>query len=478
MADFGFCGDAYAARSIYQNDQECINWYPEVDQRKQPGDRGYITLYPTPGLLTQTQLATGEVRCLWVLPGGNSMLAVSGSTVYRVYTDYTKAVIGSLFTSSGRVSIVDNGISAYIVDGGNRYTYDLTTGAFLVVPDTDGPFNPASTVDELDNIFIYNHPYTRQWAASDVASTVTNPLSLGQKFSASDNLVTLIADHRQVYLLGERTSEIDINAGSFPFTFQIVPSTTVQHGCAAAGSVSRFGESFAFIVQDTRGSAWVGQMSGYTINRISTYAIEEELIGQVLSDARSYTYQKDGHEFYVLILPTANKTLVYDLTSGMWHKWLEFDSFGNFNRTRTNCGAFFNNQYIAGDYQNGKIYALDFNTYTNDGDPIRRVRRCPHLTEELNRVYYLDFQIQFQPGVGLNSGQGVDPQAMLRWSDDGGSTWSYENWQSVGVEGNYTNRCRWTQLGTARDRVFEVVCTDPVDFTIVSANINVESSAY
>lgn len=49
--DFGFCGPAYTAASIYQDAQELINWYLEKDPNKADGDRGQYALYPTPGLV-------------------------------------------------------------------------------------------------------------------------------------------------------------------------------------------------------------------------------------------------------------------------------------------------------------------------------------------------------------------------------------------------------------------------------------------
>jgi hypothetical protein len=37
--------------------------------------------------------------------------------------------------------------------------------------------------------------------------------------------------------------------------------------------------------------------------------------------------------------------------------------------------------------------------------------------------------------------------------------------------GKYRNRAIWRRLGVARDKVFEVVVTDPVKAVIVSANL-------
>ena len=155
---------------------------------------------------------------------------------------------------------------------------------------------------------------------------------------------------------------------------------------------------------------------------------------------------------------------------------------------------------MVGDWQNGIIYQIDANNYTDNGGEIRRLRRCPHLVTDLQRQFFDELQIQFQPGVGLSgvlvsstspasavagyataglaiAGTGqiatlaVNPKAMLRWSNDGGSTYSNEHWTSIGLQGKYKNRAIWRRLGTARDRIYEVVVTDPVKAVIVSANL-------
>ena len=76
--------------------------------------------------------------------------------------------------------------------------------------------------------------------------------------------------------------------------------------------------------------------------------------------------------------------------------------------------------------------------------------------------------------MGLNTGQGSDPQVMLRWSDDGGHTWSNEHWVTMGGIGTYGTRAIWRRLGMTlklRDRVLEVSGTDPVKITIMGAEL-------
>jgi len=745
MADFGFVGASYEAPSIYQDAQECINWFPEVDPTKPQGSRGVIALYPTPGLTSVLALPQAEVRGMVTLAGGASFVAVCGEYVYNIDSTFTARIVGQLNTDNGRVGISQNGTSVYITDGTDRYcwfikedtddcvfqgsisgttltvtfinvlgtglaagqqlfgvgvvgntvitgqltgttggkgtysvnqtqtvastqmyitdvaatltaamagttltisaisgtdivypgmtiqgagvvantiinalgsgtvlstaiaaggtgysvndvitvlggvygatsaTYTVSTVAagvvtgltvtnagqytstpispvsttsssagtgltlnltfgtgtggtgnyvisrsqtvasetmyalrFSLMPSSDGAFTGGTVVDIVDNYFVYNNPNTQQWAASNVLSPITYGLSFASKFTAPDDLVSLIVDHGQVYLLGEASSEVWSDVGTYPFPFQRIPGSSSQHGIAAPFSMARLGNSFAYLSKNIRGQAEIVLMNGYFPTRISTHAVENTLVDQYIGDAVAYTYQLEGHEVYVISFPTLDLTWAFDVTTGLWHKWLWVDSLNEYHRHRSNCSTLFQNRVLVGDWENGQIYQLDPTNYTDNGDTIRRVRRCPHLISDLQRQYFDEFQIQFQPGVGIGgfsrseidltnvnyigtpyiiTGTGslvigatqidvlgyanqanandtiTNPQAMLRWSNDGGSTWSNEHWSNIGQAGKYQNRIILRRLGWSRDRIFEVVVTSPVKAVIVSANL-------
>jgi hypothetical protein len=620
MPDFGFVGAAYEAPSIYQDAQECINFYPEIDPTKPQGDRGVMALYPTPGLETVVILPNQEeVRGIRTLSGGTQVVTVCGDFVYVMGSDYTPKMIGQMNTASGLVGIVDNGVNVYIVDETYRYTWFISnpsaatftgsissttltvtsvlsgtiavgqaifgqgvfqntvisalgtgtggvgtytistsqtvasttinsvaspaivTGAisgttltvsavtsgtlrigqtidgtgvtdgtiikafgtgsggvgtytvsasqtvssttifamnWTVLPTNDGAFEGGGTVDITDNYFVYNKPDSQLWAATDLLSPITDPLSFASKDGSPDDLVSIIVDRREVYLLGEMSSEVWINSGAVPFPFTRIPGTSTQQGIAAQYSMSRMGNSFAYVSRNNRGEAMIVRMNGYFPERISTHAVETTLVNQNVADALAWTYQLEGHEVYVVTFPSIGDnglTWAFDNTTGLWHKWLYRNNQNEFERHRGNCCAFFNQQVLVGDYANGKIYQLSRNYYTDDGQPIRRIRRAPHITTDLQRQYFHELQIQFQPGVGLSTGQGQDPQAMLRWSNDGGSTWSNEYWTTIGKQGKYLNRAIWRRLGFSRDKVFEVSISDPVKAVIISANLKAEA---
>jgi hypothetical protein len=413
--------------------------------------------------------------------------AISGTTLTVSAVTSGTLKIGQTIEGTG----VTDGtiITAFGTGSGGAGTYTVSASQtvssttiyalnWTVLPSTDGAFEGGGTVDISDNYFVYNKPNSQQWAASDLLSPITDPLSFASKDGSPDDLVAIIVDRREVYLLGEMSSEAWLDVGSVPFPFSRIQGSSTQQGIAAAYSCARVGNSFAYVSKNNRGEATIVQMNGYIPQRISTHAVETTLVGQDVSDAIAWTYQLEGHETYVVTFPSIGEnglTWAYDITTGLWHKWLYTNNQGAYERHRGNCCAFFNQQVLLGDYENGKLYRLSLSQYTDDGQLIRRLRRCPHITTDLQRQYFAELQIQFQPGVGLPVGQGQDPQAMLRWSDDGGFTWSNENWVTIGKQGQYFTRAMWRRLGFARDRIFEVVVTDPIKAVIVSANLKAEA---
>jgi hypothetical protein len=211
----------------------------------------------------------------------------------------------------------------------------------------------------------------------------------------------------------------------------------------------------------------------------------------------------------VLIFPTAGKTWVYDVSTQAWHERAGF-SDGQFTRHRSNCQMNFGGEIVVGDYANGNIYAFDLNTYSDNGDIqkwLRSWRALPTGQNNLNRMAHHSLQLDCETGVGLDGNdvstllnslnteaglallaesgttilvsvstvQGTDPQVMLRWSDDGGHTWSSEHWRSMGRIGEFGRRVIWRRLGMTmklRDRVYEVSGTDPVKIAIMGAELH------
>ena len=170
------------------------------------------------------------------------------------------------------------------------------------------------------------------------------------------------------------------------------------------------------------------------------------------------------------------RSWVYDVATGAWAERAGWNN-GNWTRHRSNCQVFWNNMVVVGDYEDGRIYKFDLGYYQDD-DQIQRWyrswRALPTGQNNLNRSAQHTLQLDCETGVGINDGQGSDPEVMLRWSDDGGHTWSYEHWRKMGKIGEYGYRTIWRRLGMTvkiRDRVYEVSGTDPVKLAIMGAEL-------
>lgn len=468
-------GSSYVARSVNAADNRMINMYPEIVPE---GGKSAAFLTRCPGLRRLTAAGNGPIRGLWVLK--EYLYAVSGNTFYRLslISGTSRWRVESLGTvnGTGPVSMSDNGTQIFIACNPDGFIYNSSTQVFAQITDPDFP--GAVKVGYLDGYFVFNEPNSaRVWVTSLLDGLSVDPLDFASAEGDPDGLVSLIVDHREAWLFGTNSIEVWYDAGLPDFPLQRIQGAFNEIGCEAPYSVAKLDNGLFWLGSDARGRGIVYRANGYTGQRISTHAIEWQIqqYGN-LSDAIGYTYQQDGHAFYVLIFPSAQATWVYDVATQAWHERAGWSN-GEFVRHRSNCQAAYNNQVVVGDFENGNIYAFDLDEYADNGQIqkwLRSWRALPPGTNNLKRAAHHSLQVDCEAGVGLVTGQGSDPQMMLRWSDDGGHTWSNEHWTSVGKIGEYYRRVIWRRLGMTlklRDRVYEISGTDPVKLAIMDAEL-------
>jgi len=496
-------GSSYVARSVNAADARMVNLFPEIvpEAGKEPA-----FLNRAPGLNLQVAVGTGPIRGLWVLAG--NMYVVSADKLYKVTPAYVVTLIGTV-AGTGPVSMVDNGIQLFIACNGPSFIYNANTDAFQQI--TDPAFPGAGTVAYLDGYFVFNEPNSQKiWITALFDGTLVDATEFASAEGSPDGVVGLIADHAQLWVYGTNSIEVWYNSGNADFPFSRIQGGFNELGCAAAYSIAKMDNGLFWLGKDARGQGMVYRANGYSGQRISTHAIEWHIqqYGD-LSDAIGYTYQQDGHSFYVLIFPTANTTWVYDVATQAWHERAGFVN-GDFTRHRSNCQVFFGTKVMVGDYQNANIYSFDLDDYSDNSSIqkwLRSWRALPTGQNNLKRTAQHSLQLDCESGVGITGSmiaetiylqteegtnlvtesgdkliaeqqtivtQGSDPQVMLRWSDDGGHTWSNEHWVSIGKIGEYYRRAIWRRLGMTmklRDRVYEVSGTDPVKIAIMGAEL-------
>lgn len=476
MAPLPLLQGAYTARSLIANAQRCVNLYPENNTQDAEAP---FTHYPRPGL---TLLATAnEQRWRGLFRASNDQLfGCVGNAIYYITPYWQLILVGTIASYYSPVKMADNGTTLVIVDGSAQgWLVDLSTHAFSQI--IDAAFYGGNTVEYLDTFLLFPKPNSKQFY-STLSNTIVpfDPLYFGSKVGYPDRLSTLAVMHREIWLFGaQRATEIwYLEGADAGFPFSRLPGSYIEQGCLAPASVAKNDLKLFWLGQNQNGSASVFMGAKYSSQQISTFAIEYEINSYpVLSDAIGMTYNQQGHDFYVLTFPTADKTWVYDQDTGLWHEETWTDSNGQEHRTRANCMASAYGQNICGDWENGNLYALDPAAGTDNGDAIVRRRSFPHLVSNGNRVGYNVFRADMDCGNSLGTAVSNPAKLYLRWSDDRGHSFGNPLEQNFGASGQYLVQAQWRQLGYARDRVFELFWSDPAFTALNGAWVEGESSA-
>lgn len=472
MTRIPLLGGAYEARSVIASAQRCINLYPEINPKSAQTPEP-VTHYQTPGLNLLIQGdGISAVRATYRASNG-SLYRVVGGHVYYVNSAFNEVLLGSLSTSTTPVSIKDNGLVIVIVDGGNDgYVIDMVSHNYGQINGLN--FYGATTVDYVDTFIVFNRPGTAQMYITVSNATYSmfldgsafDPLDIAAKTGFPDPIAGIIVMHREIWLIGELTTEIWFLSGAPDFPFQPQPGAFIEHGTVAPYSIVKQDLSVYWVSQDLQGQAIVMRGASYQALRISTHAIENTISKYTdISDCTAYSYQQEGHTFIVFNFPSANKTWVYDQATEQWHERAYTDNDGNLNRSRVNCVANAYGKIVAGDWQNGNLYELDLDTYTDNGQPISRIRSFPVMLNEAKRITYNMFIADMEVGeddASIDGTTSINPPVVsLRWSNDRGKTWGNRIQQSLGSAGEYGTCLQWQRTGQARYRVFELSWSAP-----------------
>lgn len=368
-----------------------------------------------------------------------------------------------------------SGATAQIVVSGNAVTgVSITTGG-------TGYVNGETLSAAAANVGGTGSGFT--WQITEM-NPAFDPLDIVSKQGGADPVSAVAANRGELWILGTQTSEVWVNTGAADFAFQRVQGGVMQQGCAAKHSVAQLDTSLFWLAKDKKGQGIVVQAQGYQAIRVSTHSIEAEIQRySVISDAIGFCFQQNGHAFYMLTFPTADKTWLMEVATKQWSEFNWTDPNGTLRRHRANCCCFGYAVNIVGDWQNGTLYALDPNVFTDNGQPIKRIRTFPHLIKDGKRVIFNRFVADVQVGtlentlpqsVGSNPvvASTDEPMLSLRWSDDRGVSYGEAIQQGMGAAGEYLTQVTFNRLGMARDRVFEISWSAPMNTSLLGAFID------
>lgn len=464
----GIAGPAYEGPSSAINAQTLVNFYTEISNVR---DKSEITLHTTPGTKFINEHSRGVARGSIVFK--NNAYILFGQDLLKFDANEAVTKVGEINTTTGPVSMAVNGDfgdQLILVDGTDGWIYDGST--LTQITDVDFPSNPVMVVF-MDSYFVLLDGSFKfylsdlndgsSWTATQFASAERDP----------DNITSVIVNERELWLLGEKTSEVWTNIGGPEFAFEPYPNGFSEYGIAARFSVAKIATAIIWLSQDSRGRGQIVMSDALRARPVSSLALEHEIASyDTISDAEAFTYYEEGHLFYQISFPSANKTWVYDTTiPDPNYAWHERRTNGGRHLARTH--VFFNNKHYIGDYSSSNLLEMSRDYYTDrvgtETKRIYRERISPYLFRPShNRIKYQKIELDAEFAVGLESGEGINPTVAVDWSDNGGKKWGNVRLLYLGMIGEFEQRPIIWHAGMSRKRLFRIRCSDPVKYVIIN----------
>lgn len=435
-----------------------INWFPVKPERE--GERPHLR--GRPGLQLLVTLPRTKYRGELEFDG--RAFYVFGSRIYEVYADGTYREWGRIGSVEGKVKMALLLNIIVIGDGSGYYALDLDAGTVEVITDA-----PRGRFCVFFNQRILYQGENGQIFYSELNDATNIPgLNFFTAESLPDEVVAITTAEELIYLHGADSMEPWYDSGDVDNPFARVSGGVVYSGCAFPDTALRLDNSSWWVEKDRNGEGIVRRLQGATPLRVSTSAVERFL--RTATNVSAYPYQEDGHTFFMLNADQG--TWGFDLKTQEWAEraWLNLNT-GEQERHRPEGHLYALGSHLVADYDNGNIYKQSLDYHSDNGQEIRRTRVIPHQEQDGKQVIIDELYLDFATGVGLDgSGQGTDPQVMLRTSKDG-TSFGRERWASLGSIGEFKKRVRFHRLGKGTDWLLEISVSDPVVSALMSGDV-------
>lgn len=390
-------------------------WTPELGDGR-PGLMG------TPGLTLLKNFASSvEVRGMWDMDG--YLYVVAGDTVYRYQNGSSTTCTGSLSTSTGRVCMVDNGTQILITDG--TYGYYVTGTTVTQITDADFP-TPASATFQDSYGIVVESDTGKFWISAENDFSTWDSLDFSTAEAEPDDALACLSAYRELYIFGSHSTEPYYNSGNADFPFDRIQGGYIDHGIGAAETAVKGDNAVFWFTNERQVVRCAGPGQGPTV--ISTPKLQERFKNfTTVSDAFSYCMDILGGTWYVLTFPTENETWVYNCATQRWHQWSSYPYSGTHIRHRSNCYCYHAGKHLVGDYDNGSVYEVDPDCFTDYSNMIRSVLVLPTVVSGGKQIFHNRLQLDVRVGVGSTTGLATGTANMSGGAvasvtvDDGGS---------------------------------------------------------
>ncbi|HEX3941585.1 MAG TPA: hypothetical protein VHX11_08905 [Acidobacteriaceae bacterium] len=482
MSTFNLINGTYQAVSPNLDAEWTMNLYPETQESI--GAKVRKALILAPGKRIAYQLPEAGITAQYPV---NGRAFVAASNLWELFADGSKVNRGSLGAMPASPNqIISNETQLLILNNGALFVFTLATN--VLAPVDMSQFNGAvMQIGFTDGYGIATLLTSHTFQQSNLEDFTTwDGLNISTVSLFPDNFTSMICDHREIWFFSAKKTAAYYNAGAGNPVFIPIQGAFMEFGAAscAAFATVQLDNSIFWLDQDERGWLVARRAVGYGEQRVSTHAVEfawQNYPNLTANSVIGYTYQEQGHSFWVLKFP--NATWVYDVAENQWHQRGFFNPIsGTYEADHSQSHMFVFGKHLVGDWASGNLYQQSTSIYSDMGGPLRWVRRSPTISKENKWLFFSELEIDIEPGLGPQpplldgDGQPRAPQIMLRWSNDGTKTWTSTFILNCGMAGEYNARARKVQLGRARRRVWEISGADPIPWRIADGYVKSEDS--
>ncbi len=432
MARFALVGPSYTSQSVTADAQKCLNFYPE---QLDTNSKSSMALYPTAGLSFPVWgLAGPSVRGM--ITADNRLFAVSGGILYELFAAGPINLLANIANDNKPVSMAIADLNPTsvvakpqlaVVSAGILYVVDLNTNTVTIAAGAQGtPFQVAYA----DGFFVLLNTNGVFQVSAPLDATTWPGINSAVVTIYGDQTIAMATVHREIFFMSPTHGAVYGDTGATPVPFEVVTGGDFEQGIAAPWSMIRLDNTMFWLGANEDGAGVVWRASGYTPQRVSNHAVEYAMQGYpTLTDAIAYGYQDQGHTFYVIYFPSANNnagaTWVFDVATNMWHEKAFLTSSGTYTAHRSQCHVYAFGKHYVGDWNSGSIYQQSINFTQDFGNPIKRLRRAPHLATENEWVFYDQLQVDVE--TGLTPSQillGPSLPTFFNFADGSGGFWN------------------------------------------------------
>lgn len=316
----------------------------------------------------------------------------------------------------------------------------------------------------------------------------------------ADRITAMAICNDRIFCFGEKSMQVytpTMTEDAYGNSYSVFSSTgnnSRDNGAEIGATVAVLGGKVFWLGSSTVGDHSVWVSDGGAPMRISSNNIERELRGMGgIHDSYGFAYAYNGHQFYVLTVPSANRTFCYDATTQEWFNRSTRDAMSGENRywAPSFAVAAYGGIYM-GCYSAQYLIRIDPDKFTDfRGNPIIKRRTSPAFVKDFAPFRLDAFWLEWNTGTTTahdpigddgNPDPAFNPVAMLECSNDGGNTWGMERWSHGGQIGQYFWRTEWRggfpcggyQL--PRMYVLRLTISDPVKVVITAAKMQITQS--